>query len=166
MTGFLAPTAIWFLLTKVLNPYLIHTHISPILYQSHIYCRRQYFSKRRICTCSSCSNLPTFNRWYSDISVVINLLIAMFLLPLWPVTQKVSVFFEITCVISWIKNLPLRRTIYFDIARDSIFELSSELLIRLSCISLYQLGIVKISDFSFSPPTTCLRTRFLRISRI
>lgn len=36
MTSFLALATIYFLLIRVLNPYLIHTHISPIFYQSHM----------------------------------------------------------------------------------------------------------------------------------
>lgn len=62
--------------------------------------------------------------------------------------------------------LPLGTIICHNIAKNSISKLLSKLLTRLLNISLHQLEIAKISNFSYFPLIIYLKTRFLKINRI
>lgn len=107
MTGFLPPAAICLLLIRVLNSYFSHIHILPILDKSHFCWRHQYYLDYGFCACNSYSNFLIFHCRYYDILIVVDLLTTTLLLHLWPITQKVSVLFKTTCIVSGIRNITI-----------------------------------------------------------
>lgn len=107
MTGFLPLTAIRLLLIRVLNSYFSHIHILPIFDKRHFCWRYQQCFDYKFCACSSYSNFLIPHYRYYDILIVVDLLTTTLLLHLWPVTQKVSVFFKTTYIISRIENITI-----------------------------------------------------------